>query len=140
MPQNRYILAALYNISCMGCKFYIVYLIKKYIFLSLFFFVCLVTRWDGRMRRAFRLPFWEIGGFGPHGFESWSSQTNDLHLSLPNSTLLGYGKDCLAQCQDNVTAWDTRSWCWWPGLTVEKHYKVLIVYAYSLKSVPVLIC
>ena len=27
-------------------------------------------------------------------------------------TLLGESKDWLAQCQDNVTEWYTRSWCW----------------------------
>ena len=45
------------------------------------------------------------------------------------ATLLGYGKDWLAQCQDNVTEWDIRSWCWRSGLLVlvgqhyESHYE-----------------
>ena len=53
------------------------------------------------------LPFWEIGGFGSHGFKPWSSQINDLniddcHCLSKRSTLLSYGKDWLDQYQDNV--------------------------------------
>ena len=41
-----------------------------------------------------RLPFWEIRLFGPHDFEPWSSQTNDLkidtcHFLARYSALLG---------------------------------------------------
>ena len=49
-------------------------------------------------------------------------------------TLLGYGKDGLAQCQDNVTEWDIRQ----PGLPVKHHYKVT-VRVHGNKSVPSLI-
>ena len=49
--------------------------------------------------------------------------------------LLRYGKDWLAQCQDNMTEWDITSWCWWPSFPVEQHYKVVS----SHKSVPILI-
>ena len=37
-----------------------------------------VTRRDGRMSRASVSHFGRLGGFGPHGLEPWSSQTNDL--------------------------------------------------------------
>ena len=75
-----------------------------------------------------RLPFWEIRGFKPYGlidrlavslrrvgsighihgeaygFEPWSSETIDVcHFLVRCSALLGYGKGCLAQRQDNVT-------------------------------------
>ena len=45
------------------------------------------------------------------GFESYSSQTNDLNIDTSRflawrSALLGYGKNWLAQCQDNVSEWD----------------------------------
>ena len=32
----------------------------------------------------------------------------------------------LAQFQDNVIEWDSRSWCWWPGFPVGQHYKALM--------------
>ena len=55
-----------------------------------------------------RLLFWEIGEFGPHGFEPWSSQINYLkiypcRLLARHLAILGYGKDGFAQCLDNVT-------------------------------------
>ena len=70
-----------------------------------------------------RLPCWKIRESEPRGFKSrpcrfepWSSQINGFkidtcHLLAKHSALLGQGKDQLAQCQDNVTEWDTRSWC-----------------------------
>ena len=63
-----------------------------------------------------RLPFWEIMELESRGFDSWSSQTNDLKIDVccllvRRSALLGYGKDWLAQCQANLTEWDIRSWC-----------------------------
>ena len=36
--------------------------------------------------------------------------------------IVGYSKDCLTQCQDNVTEWDIRYWQ--PGFPVGQHYKV----------------
>ena len=56
----------------------------------------------------------EMGDFGPHAFEPWSSQMNDLqiyacHFLDKCSPLLGKGKDWSAQCQDNVTEWDIGS-------------------------------
>ena len=64
------------------------------------------------------LPFWEIGGFEPRGFEPWSSQADDLkidpcHFLARRLALLGYGKDWLAG-QDNVTECDITSCCWQP--------------------------
>ena len=53
------------------------------------------------------------------------------------SALLGYGKDWLAQCQDNVVEWDIRSLCWQPDFPVEQRYKANMS-AHSHKSVPVL--
>ena len=51
------------------------------------------------------LPFWEIRG----SFEPWSSQTNDYTIDTgrflaKRSELLGYGKDCFAQCQVVILA------------------------------------
>ena len=62
-------------------------------------------------------------GIEPHGFEPWSSQTNDIkfdtcHFLARHSALLGDGKDQLVWCQDNMTEWDIRSWCWWLGLSM----------------------
>ena len=48
------------------------------------------------------------------------------------------GEHWWAQCQDNVIAWDIRSWCRWPGFPVEQHYKV-IMNAHCHRTVPVLI-
>ena len=51
------------------------------------------------------------GESGPHGFEPWSSQANDIkintcHFLARYSALLGQGNDWLAQSEDNVTEWD----------------------------------
>ena len=56
-----------------------------------------ITEWEERPT-----PFWGIWGFGPRGFEPWSSQTNDskiytCHFQARYSALLGYGKDQLIQ-------------------------------------------
>ena len=67
------------------------------------------------------LPFSKISesedrGFksGPHSFQILqSSQTNKVKIDTCRSlacrsTLLGYGNDWLAQCQDNATDWDSK--------------------------------
>ena len=61
-------------------------------------------------------------GFGPHGFERWSSQSDDLKIYTcrflaRSSALLGYAKDWLAHFQYYVIS-DIRSRCWQPGLPV----------------------
>ena len=30
----------------------------------------------------------------------------------------------MAQCQDNLTEWNIKSWCWQDGLPVGQHYKI----------------
>ena len=83
--------------------------------------------------------FWEIRA---HGFEPWSSQANDLRIDNCRflarcSTFLGQNKDWLAQCQDKVTEWDTRSLCKQPGLPVMKQYKATITpHCYKVNSHP----
>ena len=82
--------------------------------------------------------FGKSGNPKPRGFKPWSSQTNDFkidtcHFPASRLALLGSSKDWLAQCQDNVTEWDTRSW--WPGFPVRQHYKIGM-RALSHKSVP----
>ena len=52
----------------------------------------------------------EDQGIQTHGFKPWSGQTNCLKIDTcrfldRHSALLGYGKDWVAQCQDNVTEW-----------------------------------
>ena len=81
------------------------------------------TRRSGRIGRA------RASCVEDREFSSWTSQPNDLnmytyHFRARHSTLLSYGKDWLAQCQDNVTKWDSRSWCWRLGLPVGQHCKV----------------
>ena len=75
--------------------------------------------------------------------EPWSSQTNDFtidacHFLAWRSALLGQGKDWLAQCLDNVTELDGRSWCWRPGLPLMQHYKDAMS-VHCQKSVSILI-
>ena len=53
-------------------------------------------------------------------------------------TLLGEGKDWLAQCQEHVTELDIRSWCWWPDFLVGQHYKFTMC-AYCQQSLLILI-
>ena len=64
-------------------------------------------------------------------FKLWSSQTDHLKIDTRRflarrSALLGYEKDWLVQCQNNVTEWDIRSWCWQPGLPVFQHYEIMM--------------
>ena len=75
-----------------------------------------LTQWfgDGQMSRA------SVRRFTLYTFETWSIQTHDLNIDMcrflaRHSALLGYGKDWLAQCHENVTEWDIRTWCWGPG-------------------------
>ena len=46
--------------------------------------------------------------------------------------------DWLAECHDNVTDWDIRSWCWWHVFPTGQQYKVAMSARYD-KSVPILI-
>ena len=107
------------------------------------------TSWGSRMSRPSGscsgiLGNMKVGGSSPDVpvFEPWSSQTNDFKFdtcrSLAwHSTLLGWGKDWLVQCQNNVTEWDSRSWCWWPGVPVTQYYKVAMsTHCHKLVPVP----
>ena len=42
------------------------------------------------------------------------------------SASIGYGNYWLVQYQDNVTEWEIRPWCWWPGFPVGQHYEFLM--------------
>ena len=46
------------------------------------------------------------------------------YLSLPSQVVGIIKIDWLAQCQDIVTGWDIRYWCFWSGFPVWQHYKV----------------
>ena len=66
-------------------------------------------------------------GSGPCRFEPWSSQTSDFKIDtcrflIRHSALLGERKDWLARCQDNLTGWASRAWCWQPSVPVRQHY------------------
>ena len=52
-------------------------------------------------------------GIRNHGLKPISDQTNDLKLDTYRflARHSGLGKDWLAQCPDNVTAWYIKSWC-----------------------------
>ena len=61
------------------------------------------------------------------GVNPWSSQSNIFKIDTfrflaRHLTLLGQGKDWLALCQDNVTEWDIKSWCIWPGFPVGNYH------------------
>ena len=73
-----------------------------------------------------------------------SSQSNDLkinicHLLTRHFVLLGQSKDWFAKCQDNVTEWDFRAWCWQSEFPVGQHSQVAMSVYYH-KSVSVLKC
>ena len=51
-----------------------------------------------------------------------------------SSALIGQGKDWIAQYENNVTAWDIGSFCQWPGLSVEQHYKLKTCHECTLVS------
>ena len=50
----------------------------------------------------------------------------------------GVLRDCLAECQDNMTECDIMSWCHQPDFPEGQHYKI-IIETHCNKSVPVLI-
>ena len=77
-----------------------------------------------------------------HSNPGWV-KINDLKIDtyrflVSRLALLGLGKDWLAHGQDNVTEWDVRSWCGWPGFPVEQHYYV-IISVHCHMSVPMLL-
>ena len=59
------------------------------------------------------------------------------HFLARCSALMGQDNDWLAQCQDNPTQWDIRSWCRQLGFPVGQHYKV-VMGAHCHKSVSIL--
>ena len=65
-------------------------------------------------------------------------QIDTRHIPARRSILIGYNKDWLAQCQDNVTEWDIGSWWQWPDFPVGQHCKV-IMCVHCHKWVPVVI-
>ena len=58
------------------------------------------------------------------------------HSLTWRSALLGQDKDWFAQCKDNVTEWDSRSWCWQPGVPLRQCYEVTMS-AHCDKSVAI---
>ena len=68
-------------------------------------------------RSYFCLPFWEIRRFGPCLFKPWASQNKDIKIDVCR-----FLARHSAQCQDNMTEWDIRSWSWWPGFLVEQRH------------------
>ena len=66
----------------------------------------------------------ETVGSNPAWVKAMTYQIDTCRFPARCSALLGYGKDWLAQCQDNVTDWGITSWCWRPGFPVGQHYKV----------------
>ena len=81
---------------------------------------------------------WEIGT----SISSWDKPMAYTMNACPFlarcSALLGWGTDWFVQRQDTVTAWDIRSWCWWPGFPVGRHYKIT-TRAHCHKTILVLI-
>ena len=66
---------------------------------------------------------WKVRSLNPSQVKQMTYAIDTRYLAW-HSTLIGYGKDWLAQYQDNVTLWDSMSWCQQPDLPVEQHYKV----------------
>ena len=113
------------------CKIYIQLLynnVYNYAYNYIYNYIYDQTGWPNEF--SIRLPCWKIGESepyrfesGPCGFKPWSGQINDFKIDTCRFltwrlALLGLSKDWLAQCQDNVTEWDSRSRCWWPGVPV----------------------
>ena len=67
---------------------------------------------------------WEIGNLVPGRVKPITYQIYTCPFLARHSTLLEYGKDWLAQCQDNVTEWDIGAWYQQPDFRVWQHYKV----------------
>ena len=42
--------------------------------------ICLLLANDAERLASVCLPFWAIGGFGPHWFKPWSSHANDFKI------------------------------------------------------------
>ena len=63
-------------------------------------------------------------------------QIYTCHFLAWRSALIGYGKDWLAQFQNNVTGWDIRSLFRLPDVQMRQHYKVTMS-VHCHKTVPV---
>ena len=76
-------------------------------------------------------------------FISHLRQSNDVqnwYLSLPSLVLglIGKGKDCLAQCQDNVTEWDIGSYVLASDFPMRQHYRIIMsAHCHVLVPVPI---
>ena len=104
------------------------------------------TRWGGQMSRAFISHAGRIGNLklpcsnlDPAGSNPGQVKSMTLKIALCRflawcSALLGSGKDWLAQCQDNATAWDCRSWC---QRVPERQHYTFAMSAHCHKLVPV---
>ena len=76
--------------------------------------------------------------FKPMAYKPMTYKIDSFHFPVWCSALLEYGKDWLAQCQNNVTGWNIRTWCWQHDFPVRQHYK-FTMSAHCHKSVPVMI-
>ena len=57
------------------------------------------------------------------GPTSCSGRSGNLKVVDSNLDLAVF-EPWLAQCEDNVTEWVSRSWCWQLGVPVMQYYKV----------------
>ena len=65
----------------------------------------------------------EIGGLVLSRVKPMTYNIDTCHFLAWREALLGYGKDWLGQCQDNVTEWDIGQWYWQPDFPVGQHDK-----------------
>ena len=72
------------------------------------------TKQDNRMSWT-PIPVWEIGEYKP--IRTPGGVKPKVFPSLPSLVRTGQS-DIIPQCQDNVTEWDIRSWCWQTGIPV----------------------
>ena len=56
------------------------------------------------------LPVQEIGSSIPGRVKPMTFKIDTCHFLAYRLALIGWNKDSLAQCQDNVTQWDIGSW------------------------------
>ena len=78
---------------------------------------------------------WEIRSLVPGWVKLMTYQIDTCRFLAWWSALIGYGKDWLAQCQDNVIEWDIRSWCWLPisqwGSTIKSSCVCIVMNLFS---------
>ena len=80
---------------------------------------------------------WEVGSSNPGRVKIMTYNLDTYNTVEWRASLVEEGRDCLSQCEDNVTESQIRPWGWPPGVPVGQYYKVTMsVQSYKLIPIP----